>query len=654
MKFHSKKIRSLSKLSLLVAGALATANIYAFPDFEEAKSRADSGKADAQAIAATYYALGWQTEKNPEAAIQYAEQSSRSGNPLGKFRLGAMMRNGEGIPKDEPRGLSLQAEAVKIWSQDFDEEDPFSLTALGVALFQGKVLPQDKVMAAKYYKKAADLDFAPAQYNYAMCAKLGEGIPKDSSLSQKYLRKAAQNGYRLAQEALGMAADASPSEDQSDAPSISQTGSLGGTLNLAGAAPDAPASATGPVGGKLSLNTQTSNKESNLKKIVTSGLGDSPDAATKNALAQAIKEAVGAMVDSKVIIENEEVIQDRILTVSDGFVKEYTTLKKASRQSDGLYHVEIEAVVQMGQIAGALKAANIKIGKVGGDNVWAEASTKVTNVHDARTFLEEKMPEYLEKLVTIDFLDANGNPTKDINPIIRNENAVENKVTLGWVLGLKINKDYYKSILPYIKQCFSVISGSSPRKFSAKGSVEQAEKKIEWEPAPLGQLKQIRNVSDNIPIYKSVFNIEGLQDGYLLINSISRTGDYIEGEYFNLQKYQIDIDSPLVLRVHLKDKNDEIIATKEWAVLKDMDNSFYSLSPIMMSPVLASKLWGHKLEIQDKKFVDAVFEVPIELSKEIDSISCEIQPTMTKLTISEYQTGFPKKSRDGMIIPNPW
>jgi TPR repeat protein len=206
MKFHSKKIRLSGKPAILLTIALAIANLYAFPDFEEAKSSADAGEADAQAIAATYYALGWQTEKNPEAAIQYAEQSSRSGNPLGKFRLGAMMRNGEGIPKDEPRGLSLQAEAVKIWSQDFDEEDPFSLTALGVALFQGKVLPQDKVMAAKYYKKAADLDFAPAQYNYAMCAKDGQGIPKDPSLSQKYLQKAAQNGYRLANEALGQPA----------------------------------------------------------------------------------------------------------------------------------------------------------------------------------------------------------------------------------------------------------------------------------------------------------------------------------------------------------------------------------------------------------------------------------------------------------------
>jgi TPR repeat protein len=206
MKFHSKKNRLSGVPAILLTIAIATANLYAFPDFEQAKSGADAGEADAQAIAATYYALGWQTEKNPEAAIQYAEQSSQSGNPLGKFRLGAMMRNGEGIPKDEPRGLSLQSEAVKIWSQDFDEEDPFSLTALGVALFQGKALPQDKALAAKFYKKAADLDFAPAQYNYAMCAKLGEGIPKDPSLSQKYLQKAAQNGYRLANEALGQPA----------------------------------------------------------------------------------------------------------------------------------------------------------------------------------------------------------------------------------------------------------------------------------------------------------------------------------------------------------------------------------------------------------------------------------------------------------------
>lgn len=86
----------------LTAAVLVTASsLFAFPDFEEAKSEADQGDAQAQAVVATYYALGWQTGKDPALAAQYAKQSANAGNPLGKFRLGALVRNGEGVAKDE-------------------------------------------------------------------------------------------------------------------------------------------------------------------------------------------------------------------------------------------------------------------------------------------------------------------------------------------------------------------------------------------------------------------------------------------------------------------------------------------------------------------------------------------------------------------------
>ena len=181
-----------------VAGSL-----FAFPDFERAKIEADQGNSKAQGIVATYYAIGWQTDKNLDLATQYAEQSANAGDPLGKFRLGSLLRNGEGIPEDEAAGIRLQNEAAAIWGKGFDESDPFTLTAIGVALFQGKIVKQDKTQAAQFYKKAADMNFAPAQFKYAMCAKDGQGIQKDSATCVTYLSKAAESGYRLAQEALG-------------------------------------------------------------------------------------------------------------------------------------------------------------------------------------------------------------------------------------------------------------------------------------------------------------------------------------------------------------------------------------------------------------------------------------------------------------------
>jgi len=642
-----KRTIALSAAVLVTAGSL-----FAFPDFEEAKSGAEQGDAQAQAVVATYYALGWQTAKDPALAARYAEQSAKAGNPLGKFRLGALIRNGEGVPKDEPAGLRLQNDAVGIWSKGFDEKDPFTLTAIGVALFQGKVAQQDKAQAAQHYKKAADMGFAPAQYNYAMCAKGGQGIPIDTALCSEYLSKAAGSGYRLAQEALGQpttAVASNSSSDSNELESQASAGPISGGLDLQFASNSALN--TSSINGKLSFNKNENNE---TKLISATGIGESPNSALKNALSNAIQTAVGAMVDSKTVTENEEIIQDRILTVSDGFVKEYKTTKEVSKNENGSYEVEIDAVVQLSQVASALKAANIAVGKVTGDNIWAEATSKVNNIEDARLFLENKLPEYLPKLISIEFLDSNGNATKDINPILRNENAIEQKVKLGWLIRLKVNREYYKSITPYIRHCYSIISSTQPKRFSSKGVVNEVEKKIEWEPAPLGQLKQVFKLSDRVPVFKSDFKVDGFNEGYVIISNISKTGDYIEGEFFNLPKYQIEVNSPLVLKIQLKDADGDIISSNEWEIIKDLDNSLFSLTPLMLSPIFTSKIWGNSIEIQSSKIVDAIFEIPIDQAKEIDSISCEIIPTLTSVKISDYQDGFPKKSRDGMIIPNPW
>mgnify|MGYP000041091246 CR=1 FL=1 len=164
--------------------------------FAEAKAQADQGDAFAEAVVAFHYTLGWQTEKNLELAVQYAKSSAEKKNPFGLFRLGALTLAGEGVEKNEKEGLELQDESLVGLNEM--EGNPYSITALGVALFQGKVLDQDQETAAKLYKKAADLGYAPAQYNYANCAESGQGIPKNLAVSKAYLQKAAAQNFPLA------------------------------------------------------------------------------------------------------------------------------------------------------------------------------------------------------------------------------------------------------------------------------------------------------------------------------------------------------------------------------------------------------------------------------------------------------------------------
>ena len=185
----------LAAIFSLCGVALAQSN-NAILTFAEAKELADQGDAFGEAVVAFHYSVGWETDKNLEMAAQYAQSSAEKKNPLGLFRLGSLTIAGEGVEKNEELGLALQDEALMGLNEM--EGNPYSITALGVVLFQGKVLDKDLATAAKLYKKAADMGFAPAQYNYAKCAEFGHGIPKNMALSKQYLQKAAAQNYPLA------------------------------------------------------------------------------------------------------------------------------------------------------------------------------------------------------------------------------------------------------------------------------------------------------------------------------------------------------------------------------------------------------------------------------------------------------------------------
>lgn len=196
------KKSNISILVLLLGFSCLHAQILTF---DQAKSLADNGDARAQAIVAMHYSLGWQASKNPELAVQYALRSARSRDALGLFRMGTLLRNGEGVPKSEEEGLKLQQEAVKLWNNEqnkrLEEGDPYCLTAAGVLIFQGKVVEDTRQnrynKAALFYRKAAEAGLAPAEYNYAMCLIEGYGVEKNLVEAVKNIVLSALENYPL-------------------------------------------------------------------------------------------------------------------------------------------------------------------------------------------------------------------------------------------------------------------------------------------------------------------------------------------------------------------------------------------------------------------------------------------------------------------------
>ena len=72
------------------------------------------------------------------------------------------------------------------------------------------------------------------------------------------------------------------------------------------------------------------------KIVLATGVGETEHEAIKDAGRSAVKEAVGMFLVSETIVENDELIKDEVLAVSDGFVSNFRTISKG-RDEDGLF-----------------------------------------------------------------------------------------------------------------------------------------------------------------------------------------------------------------------------------------------------------------------------------------------------------------------------
>ena len=95
--------------------------------------------------------------------------------------------------------------------------------------------------------------------------------------------------------------------------------------------------------------------------VVASGVGMNETEATKDALGNAVRQAIGAIVGTDSLVRNEDVIRDQILTYSDGFVEKYEAVGKPTATLNGLTSMTIRARVVRRKLIQKVKAANIYV-----------------------------------------------------------------------------------------------------------------------------------------------------------------------------------------------------------------------------------------------------------------------------------------------------
>jgi tetratricopeptide (TPR) repeat protein len=94
---------------------------------------------------------------------------------------------------------------IKTKAEKGDAQSQFQL---GEAFYFGKLgVAKDNVEAVKWFRKAAEQNYGPAQYNLGACYNPGEGVAEDDVEAVKWFRKAAEQNYAMAQFNLGACYD---------------------------------------------------------------------------------------------------------------------------------------------------------------------------------------------------------------------------------------------------------------------------------------------------------------------------------------------------------------------------------------------------------------------------------------------------------------
>ena len=133
--------------------------------------------------------------KYQDAYDSYLE-AFKNGSLLGMLKVGFMLINGYGTPKDLEKGFNYIKEAAKRGLKE-------AFIILADCYHNGQGVKTDFVKALYWYKKAADAGLAEGYFQLGVAFSRGFGVPRlDYKKAKKFFRIAADMGHPYALEAL--------------------------------------------------------------------------------------------------------------------------------------------------------------------------------------------------------------------------------------------------------------------------------------------------------------------------------------------------------------------------------------------------------------------------------------------------------------------
>ena len=165
-----------------------------------------------------------------------------------------------------------------------------------------------------------------------------------------------------------------------------------------------------------------------IVEVVVNGAGLTKKTALEDAYRNAVQQVVGLYVDADTMVENDELVRDKILATSNGFIVDSKEL--SSRASNGLVRVNIRAKVESRKLLAGLNAARIITRKFDGESLFAKALTNMER--------KENLQETLLKILA------------DLGPMLQAEMIGEpdfDETTSELVFQLRVQPDYEQFVL---------------------------------------------------------------------------------------------------------------------------------------------------------------------------------------------------------------
>ena len=150
--------------------------------------------------------------------------------------------------------------------------------------------------------------------------------------------------------------------------------------------------------------------------VVATGHGSTVREATKAALRAAVEQVVGTMVDATTLVENDELIEDEILSYSVGMVESAKQIGEPKKSEDGFYTVKVKATVRKGKLEEKLQTASAVNIMLDGADLFARMTAAQDNLADAEAIIADVLAKHLACIVAEAVPGENGKFPLDLDP----------------------------------------------------------------------------------------------------------------------------------------------------------------------------------------------------------------------------------------------